>query len=218
MLKTGWMKMALAAAGLLLVVSAVACSGGDDEDVEPTGSTGATPAAGGEATATPGDQGAPINTPDGSSGAPGSGGTGSAPPMPDFEEPPVTTATANGETVETGIGTYCWTTMCVDKIGVPTKGSLTVSRGDIVTIEIPEDAPALREAGANVFEATEPQRLDDGSEIWPYPGAPGAEVASEVAGDTVEVVIDLEPGRYVLSVGMYFEAGDVIYGVLVDVQ
>jgi hypothetical protein len=83
---------------------------------------------------------------------------------------------------------------------------------------IPDDAPPLREAAANVFEALDAMPLDDGSEIWPYPGAPGEEVASEVAGDSVDVTVDLAPGRYVLAVSMFFESGDVVYGVLVEVQ
>ena len=58
--------------------------------------------------------------------------------------------------------------------------------------------------------------LDDGSEIWPYPGAPGEDVASEVTDDSLDVVIDLEPGQYVLSAFLAFEAGDVEAVVPVD--
>lgn len=218
MLKTGWMRLMLAGAGVFLAFAVVACSDDDNGDREPAGATDASPTVAGEATDTSGGQAAPIDTPaDGSSGSTGAGPS-SAPPIPDFEQPPATTASANGATVEMGIGTYCWTVMCVDKIGVPTKGTLTVNRGDTVSIAVPSDAPALREAGATVFEATQAQPLDDGSEIWPYPGNPGEDIEVEVVGDTVEVTADLAPGRYVLSLGMYFETGDVIYGVLLEVQ
>jgi hypothetical protein len=144
--------------------------------------------------------------------------TGGPPAFPTESEPPGTTATANGETVDAGIGTFCWTLLCVDKIGVPTKGTLSVSAGDTVSVAIPQDGPALNGASAAVFAAVDPQPLDDGSEIWPYPGAPGEEVVSEATSGAVEVVVDLEPGQYVLSVFMTFEGGDVVYGVLLDVE
>jgi hypothetical protein len=69
-----------------------------------------------------------------------------------------------------------------------------------------------------VFPAIDATTLDDGSEIWPYPGALGEDLAHEVNGQDVEVVMNLEPGTYVLSVSMFFEMGDVVYGVLVEVQ
>jgi hypothetical protein len=144
---------------------------------------------------------------------------GAAPPAaPAMGEPPATTATANGQTVDAGIGTYCWTLLCVDKIGVPTGAALTVSSGDIVTVAIPSAAPPFREASVNAFEAVNAMPLDGGGEIWPYPGTPGHELAFAVTNDGIEVTLDLQSGRYVLAVSMFFEPGDVVFGVLLEVQ
>jgi hypothetical protein len=207
----GWLRIAVAVAGLIAVSALVVGCSDDDSDAE--GAT-ATPTAIREAGETPGQGIGAGETP-----ATGTGSTPPGPPsFPTEADPPGTTASANGESVEAGIGTYCWTLMCVDKIGVPTEGTLKVSTGDTVSVAIPDDAPALKSASAAVFEAVNPQPLDDGSEIWPYPGAPGDEVASETTDDAVEVTVDLAPGRYVLSVFMAFEAGDVMYGVLLEVE
>ena len=197
------LSMGLAAAVLLAACGGNGDDGPDGETTAPKASATSAPASN---TVTPGT---------------GAGGPGTPPAPPGFptaDEPPVTTATVNGQSVETGVGTYCWTRMCVDKIGVPTRGTLTVSAGDTVSVTIPNDAPPLREAGANVFEALDPMLLDDGSEIWPYPGALGEDVAYTVGGGSVDVTVDLMPGRHVLAVSMYFEAGDVVYGVLLEVQ
>jgi hypothetical protein len=108
--------------------------------------------------------------------------------------------------------------MCVDKIGVPTKGTLTVSRGDFVTVAVPSGAPPLREAFAGAFPAQNPMDLGGGEQIWSHGGPPETTLGHAVSGQTIEVEVDLEPGTYVLSVGMFFEAGDVVYGVLLDVR
>jgi hypothetical protein len=200
------MRVLLVGASLLTAAVVLACSDDGGED----GANGG---------ATVSDSASPTSTPANETpGSAGSATTPEPPSAPASDEPPVTTASANGQTVETGIGTYCWTLLCVDKIGVPTKGALTVSAGDTVSVAIPDAAPAPREASANVFEAVDAQALDDGSEIWPYPGNPGESVAYEVTADSVDVTVDLAPGRYVLAVGMFFEAGDVVYGVLIEVQ
>ena len=206
-MKTSGIRLALVAC-LLIAGFLAACSDDDGELGENgTGSTESTQTPNGDNNLTPETSTGGVQEPP------------PAPPgFPATDEPPVTTASANGETAEMGIGTYCWTLLCVDKTGVPTRGTLSVAPGDTVTLAIPDDAPPLREASANVFEATNAQTLDDGSEIWPYPGSPGEPLAPEIARDTVEVTVDLEPGQYVLAVSMFFEAGDVTYGVLLEVE
>lgn len=216
-------KIGRAAGALLLLVCVAACS---SDDGESTGATGGSPGS-----ASPTATSTPPNTPDAGSpgtvtGSPGGSQTPFPPSdVPLSDEPPASTATANGVSVETGIGTYCWTRMCVDKIGVPTKGTLTVSRGDIVTIAVPPGIPTLREAAANTWQAVGAQQLDDGSTIWPYPGSPGEPIAHGIAGNAVTVTVDLAPGTYVLAVSLYFEpvgtffnGGDVVYGVLLEVE
>jgi hypothetical protein len=219
--------VALAGLGLMSAVF-LGCSDDDSDDpaspgAEPPATATATPEASGGAGASGPGGGVPT-TGTGSAGGTGAnmgatGATGPNPPgFPASDEPPSTTASANGQTVETGLGTYCWTLMCVDKIGVPTKGALTVSSGDTVSFAIPQGAPPLREAAANTFPAANAQKLDDGSEIWPYPGTTGEPQEYAISGNEIDVMLDLPPGRYVLAVSMYFESGDAVYGVLLDVQ
>jgi len=211
--KTSGMRLILAGIGLTMAAVLVACSDSDDGEATPA----STPAALSNfptATQVAGGGGAVATV----TSAIGAGATATPIAFPSMDEPPVTQASANGQSVETGIGTYCWTRLCVDKIGVPTKGMLTVTRGETVSVAVPAAGAALREARAHVFEAGDATILDDGSEIWPYPGAFGEDLAHEVNGQDVEVVMDLEPGTYVLAVSMFFEMGDVVYGVLVEVQ
>ena len=205
--------LAIACLGLIAAALLVAC--GDDDPDGATAPPGDTGANGATATTEPAE-GTSTSTVEA-----GGGGTNTPPAPPSFptsDEPPVTTASANGQSVEMSIGTYCWTRMCVDKIGVPTQAILTLAAGDTVSVAIPGGAPPLREASANAFEALTSMPLDGGGEIWPYPGAPGDDLDYAVTQDGVEVTVDLPPGRYVLAVGMFFESGDAIYGVLLDVQ
>ena len=67
------------------------------------------------------------------------------------DDAPGTTATANGATVDMGIGTHCWIRMCVDMIGPVTKATLNVAHGDIIEVAVPSGAPALREVSAIAF-------------------------------------------------------------------
>ena len=149
------------------------------------------------------------------------------PPVPTVEtvpvtsgsdEPPGTTASSDGAEVEMGVGTYCWTNLCVDKIGPITRGSLTVTSGADVRVVIPAGTPPLREVTVLAFPAANPQQLNDGSTAWQPDFDNSVSLLSERDEDEVRVDLVLEPGTYVLTVGMFFEAGDVQYGVLLEVQ
>jgi hypothetical protein len=203
MSKPIWWRMGLGGLVMFAVLVLTACGG--DESNAATDATGV----GGQATAT---------TTPGSDDATNEPVRPGEPSALGMDGPPSTTASAKGQSVETGIGTFCWTLLCVDKIGVPTRGVLVVSNGDVVTIRVPDGVPPLREVGVAVFDAVNAQILDDGSEIWPYPGSPGEPVPFEMGPNGVEVPVELPPGTYVLAVNMYFERGDVVYGVLLDVR
>jgi hypothetical protein len=146
--------------------------------------------------------------------------TATPPPLPDFSasEPPGTTGTAGGVTVAMGIGTYCWTNLCVDKIGPITRDALEIAPGDAVVVVIPDDAPPLNEMSVIAFPAVEPQELDNGETAWRPDYDNGVTLTPETAGSEVSIVADLEPGTYVLSVGMFFNPGDVQYGVVLVVR
>ena len=131
---------------------------------------------------------------------------------------PGTSATANGKTVEMGIGTYCWTQMCVDKIGPVTKGALDVSRGDVIQVAIPQGVPPLKQVNASAMVAGSPAASSNGEDIWSYPPTGGTALSAAIDAKSVDVRVDLTSGKYVLAVGMYFDSGDISYGVVLNVH
>ena len=117
------------------------------------------------------------NEPTAGAGTSGPAVTGPNPPgIIPLADAPGTTATANGRTVEMGIGTHCWGQMCVDMIGPVTKDSLDATRGDIVEVALPEGTSPLRELSAVAFPATTFTTLDSGAKAWSA-GAGGATLA-----------------------------------------
>jgi len=133
------------------------------------------------------------------------------------DDAPGTTATANGATVDMGIGTHCWIRMCVDMIGPITKATLNVAHGDIIEVAVPQGAPALREVSAIAFRASTPTELDAGAKAWPL-GADSRDLSTGLDATKVEVDVDLPPGTWILAVGMYFAQGDISYGVVLEVR
>jgi hypothetical protein len=117
-----------------------------------------------------------------------------------------------------GIGTYCWGRVCVDKIGPITKGTLAVDRRDRVVVAVPPGTPPLREVSVTAFLAGQSQKLDNGDTAWQPDFAKSIELPTAELGQRVEFVADLQPGSYVVSVGMRFEPGDVQYSVVLDVK
>lgn len=214
------------AGGILVLATVIvsACGGDSEGDASlPTSETPASTTLSGE-DAVPGDSTAIAPTTGPSAPLPpAASGTVTSPPMPPnlpaSDQPPTTTATSGSQEAEAGIGTYCWSRLCVDKVGVPTLGELAVSSGDTIDVAIPSNAPPLREATATIFEAVDPNTLDDGSTIWLYPGAPGDPIETNTRADVVEVRLNnIDSGSYVLAVSMFFETGDVVYGFLLEVN
>jgi hypothetical protein len=140
------------------------------------------------------------------------------PPNPATDAPPGTTVTAGGITVEMGVGTYCWTTMCVDMIGPITRDTLNIASGDEVVVAVPEDARALNEVSVEAFPAANPQVLDNGGTAWQPDFDHDGTVAADWDEEEIRIAVPLDPGTYVLVVGMFFEAGDVQYGVVLEVE
>jgi hypothetical protein len=135
-----------------------------------------------------------------------------------LDEPPGTTASAGGRSVEMGIGTYCWTRMCVDKIGPVTKATLSLARGDRVTVAVPSGTPNLREVSVTAFPAGASSDLGNGETAWQPRFEAGSELTPSVSGNSVRFTANLSPGKYVLVAGMFFEAGDVQYAVVLEVR
>jgi hypothetical protein len=147
------------------------------------------------------------------------GGSDDTPILTD--RPPDTTASAAGTTVDMGVGTYCWTGLCVDSIGPATRGKLTVRRGDEVTVAVPAGG-TLSEVQAYLWPASGPRaNVQTGETVWspaqvpnPFPKLP-----VRIDGGEVRVTVDAPAGQHVLVVGMWIaNAGDAQYGVLIDVQ
>jgi hypothetical protein len=103
-------------------------------------------------------------------------------------------------------------------LGVPADETLTVAAGDVVSLAIPPAITDVRETGTNIFEANAPITLPNGNQAWPNSGEPMPTLPYQVANDEVEVRIDAAPGRYVLVVGLFFDGGDVQYGVQLKVH
>jgi hypothetical protein len=116
-----------------------------------------------------------------------------------------------------GIGTHCWVSMCVDMVGPITKATLMVARGDPIEVAVPQGAQALRDVNAFAFRASTPTDLDSGAKVWPL-GADSRELSTARDGRKVEVDVDLPPGAWILTVGMFFEQGDISYGVVLEVR
>jgi hypothetical protein len=145
--------------------------------------------------------------------------------------PPDTTATAGGTTAQMGIGSYCWDSrtfwgsvsgLCVDTAGLVTRGELTIGRGEVVSVSVPSTRSGLTRANVSSLEATgREQELEDGRIGWPdaFNSGPAAELPFEIHDGQIRIRPDLPAGRYILTVGMWFEhGGDVFYGVVLDVQ
>jgi len=153
-------------------------------------------------------------SPPGSGGEVVSGGGGDTLPRP-----PPATASAGGKSVEMGIGSYCWQTACVDMIGHITHGTLSVARGARVSVAVPKGAGEVKEASVIALRAGgQPEKLDSGEEAWPILEGDALNLAATVAGGEVTFTAALQPGRYVVSVLVGVERGDVSYGAVLSIQ
>src|SRR5690606_2218059 len=100
--------VAILASIALALGSLAACSDDDDGPPDATGGDNFVTGPSGEPTVA-------VPAPETPAAGGPSAGSASPPGAPAFSEPPSTTATANGQTVNAGIGTFCWTLLCVDK-------------------------------------------------------------------------------------------------------
>ena len=132
-------------------------------------------------------------------------------------EPPGTTASSGGAAVEMGIGTYCWGNVCVDKIGPVTRGALTMAAGDEIVVAVPPGA-VLNSVNVIAFPAGDSVALANGELAWQPDFDAFTALESERDGDEIRIAVGLAPGTYVVMVGMFFETGDVQYGVVLEVQ
>ncbi len=135
-------------------------------------------------------------------------------------EPPGGTLSYGGETVEAGLGGYCWSTdqasSCVDAIGISLgDGKLTVPQG--VPLFFAYRGDKLDSLDVTAYEV-EPgggdnNRIEDGILVPPYMGV-GKEEQPKVrrSGNRARITARLPAGEYVLDVRAGMPEGDASYG------
>jgi hypothetical protein len=168
--------------------------------------------------------------------SPNTGATGTPTPAavdetgepPASVEPPPATLTINGQSQESGIGTYCWNSgtegngpgMCADKIGVPTPRDPIQVEAAPFTAQF-TFAPDIVPTGVSLTAI--PVSPDDEMTVegtpewrwWPFGEGQTFELP---AASVTQAELTLEPGLYALTAFTFFEGrGDVVYGFLVQV-
>jgi hypothetical protein len=209
-------------AASLLPVLALSCSGDDDSGDATATATQPSLTRVVESETTPALQSAEGATPTATAEPPTAVPPTATPEVivvqPADAEPPSTTASAGGTTVDMGIGSYCWSNACVDKIGPVTRGTLTIMSGDQVSVAFPDGAPALNSVSVSAYMAGQSTDLGGGQTAWAPPLEESETLAYASEGSDLKIDASLDPGTYVLMVGMFFESGDVQYAVVLEVQ
>jgi hypothetical protein len=141
-------------------------------------------------------------------------------------EPPLAVLVIDGEKQVAGVGSYCWSepqggnetaAVCADMVGIPTvEKPLPVGSSFDARLELPLDE-APETLNMEVIGVTDADIVEtrDGLYWW-RPKAGEHHELPLAAPHTF--LLDLEPGRYVLSVfARWPNRGDVNYGFLVEV-
>jgi len=141
--------------------------------------------------------------------------------------PPLAAMTVAGETIQAGLGTYCWTEvsqgvgLCLDAIGIPTQPDpVKVSFPFTARFAVPVEA-APRDVVVTVRQAAPELEMNEenaqGLRWWAY-GEDG-EMHTLALVNEPAVELDLAPGLYVLDLFVSWESlGDASYGFLVQVE
>lgn len=181
--------------GLVLPLLAISCSGDEEPKDEASGNTPApivTRAPQGE---TPPAL-EPVNSANPTSQPLPSATSVPISPAGPGDGPPISTASAGGMAVEMGIGTYCWSNLCVDKIGPVTRGTLEIASGDEIVVAVPA-GPALSTAKVTAFLAGESMDLGNGEMAWQLDFDASVPLTSQRVGDEVKIEGGLPAGTYV---------------------
>lgn len=223
---------------VLLLPLLAACTNESDASPggSPTATTSATPtpAQAVTSTPTPGQTSAAAT----STAAPQTGSLTPAPPAsqppapgpsspPVFARPPAASAEAGGASVAMGIGTYCWSAagsngVCSDAAG-PVTGAqeLVVSPGGRVDVTTAFPGSEIRESVASaipVSDTTQGKPIATGELVWNFPPIGGQRLATTIQPSGVSFPAPAQPGRYVVILMLRPAAGDVAYGLVLDVR
>lgn len=135
-------------------------------------------------------------------------------------EPPGSTLSYHGKTVEAGLGAYCWTTAratsCVDAIGISLGGGkLTVPSG--APLSFAYEGNKLNSLNVTAYEVGVgdggKNRIENGVLVPPYVRG-GKEERPEVrrSGNRARIVASLPAGEYVFDARARMPEGDASYG------
>ncbi len=149
------------------------------------------------------------------------GGTG-------LPEPPGSTLSYGGETVEAGLGSYCWTSgsgaVCTDSFGTPvSRETLTVPAGSAMAFDYGgEGLDSLSVSAEQIGQGDRLERAGEGSFLLPDGRDGGYEkpikLRTSRSGNRARVVADLPAGDYAVVAFARMPRGDAYYGFRVLVE
>lgn len=135
-----------------------------------------------------------------------------------FPEPPGSTLSYRGETVEGGLGTYCWlmggSGGCADAFAV-ILGEETLDAPAGATLSFVYRGKALDSLSVAAYRAGREDAgggREDGEFLPPYKGGGVKDLRVRRSGTRARIVADLPPGEYVLDVFARMPQGDASYG------
>src|SRR5918997_241765 len=133
-----------------------------------------------------------------------------------FPEPPGSTLSYGGETVEGGLGSYCWTWGggggCADAFAI-ILGDDTLEAPAGATLSFDYRGKALDSLSVTAFRAGREGRGGGREvEILPPSSRKGDDLRVRRSGTRARIVADLPPGEYVLDVFARMPEGDASYG------
>ena len=148
----------------------------------------------------------------------GSGPPGSA----SAPRPPGSTLSYGGEAVSGELGTYCWVSGCVDKIGIPiNEGALSVPAGSSMTFEYGgKNLDSLSATADRIGRGNHLEKIGQVSVLVPDEGSKGQtiQLRSSRSGNRARIVADLPAGEYAVAVFVRVPQGDALYGFRVVVE
>ena len=133
-----------------------------------------------------------------------------------FPEPPGSTLSYGGETVEGGLGSYCWTWGggggCADAFAI-ILGEETLEAPAGATLSFAYGGKALDSLSVTAFRAGREGRGGGREDQFLPPSwRKGEDLRVRRSGTRARIVADLPPGEYVLDVFARMPEGDASYG------